>query len=64
MRCGRHLISDGKSTRITLAEIQHKCGEPYDKAHSQWLYVRRDVVSRVYFNRNREVIRIKSEIVR
>jgi hypothetical protein len=64
MRCGNRLISDGRVPGTTQAEVLHRCGEPYDRSRQQWLYVKGDAVYRVYFNRNQEVSRITSEIVR
>jgi hypothetical protein len=64
MRCGGRLISDGKVPGTLQAEVLLRCGEPYDTSGDQWLYVRGDAVYRVYFNRDREVSRIVSEIIR
>jgi hypothetical protein len=47
-----------------MAEVEHRCGQPYDTYRDQWLYVKGDAVYRVYFNQRGELRRIQKEILR
>lgn len=65
MRCGGDIISDGQRVAQTQTEIVYKCGEPYARNYSTWLYVQSDgSVYRLHFNDNGELDTIKLEIVR
>jgi hypothetical protein len=64
MRCKGRIIKDGKKPGATMAEVLHRCGQPYDEYRNQWLYVKGDAVHRVYFNERGELRRIQSEILR
>ena len=64
MRCGGRVIGKGINQGISMAEVQQRCGQPYDVYGNQWLYVIGNNVFRVYFNRNGDVRKVVSEIVR
>ncbi len=68
MRCGTHLITDGKSPGPSEIEVMRKCGEPYSRSYSRsgnsWIYVKGGSTYRLRFSENSGLVSIKREIER
>jgi hypothetical protein len=65
MRCGTHLIQDGRSPGTLQVEVLRKCGRPYSQYGNTWIYVQSGgSVYRLRFTGNGDLISITREIVR
>ena len=64
MRCGTHVISEGKRKGHLPAEVQKKCGPPHSKAGNSWMYIKGNSVYRLRFSENSGLVSIQREIAR
>ena len=65
MRCGKNVISAGRSPGLSMEEIRKKCGAPYAESGLNWIYMKHKTVYKLRFsNVNGDLISINREIVR
>ena len=64
MRCGTHLITDGKKPGPSKAEVKRKCGYPYSESGNRWIYYKGRSVYRLRFSEVSGLVSIKREIER
>ena len=65
MRCGKNVISAGRSPGLSMEEVRKKCGAPYAESEFNWIYMKRKTVYKLRFsNVNGDLISINREIVR
>ncbi|WP_455201671.1 hypothetical protein [Kaarinaea lacus] len=62
IRCGGTIIDDGDRRGISKLEVEKKCGTPYSKYGSSWIYsMPNGTVTRIRFKSNGEVSSITNE---
>ena len=62
IRCGGSILDDGDRNGISKVEVESRCGPPYSKYGSTWLYsLPNGTVTRIQFKDNGEVASINNE---
>jgi hypothetical protein len=62
IRCGGYILDDGNRDGISKLEVESRCGPPYSKYGSTWVYsLPNGTVTRIQFKDNGEVASINNE---
>ena len=64
MKCGTHLITDGKKPGPSKAEVKRKCGYPYSESGNRWIYYKGRSVYRLRFSEVTGLVSVNREIRR
>jgi len=62
IRCGGSIIDDGSRDGVSKLEVEQRCGPPYSRYGSTWVYsLPNGTVTRIQFKDNGEVASITNE---